>query len=376
MIKMKVLMIGWEFPPKKVGGLGTHCYELLKELRNLVDVTLVLPFMAAMGGIKTLMVPARWIDPYKASYFHSFIDEIKAYNRNIVKTVLDKDIHFDVIHVHDWMGIEAGIKLKHLTGKPLVITFHSTEYDRAVGNPWDRIESIERLGVKEADLIIAVSNLMKNELVEKYGANPNKVAVIYNGISPEEIAPVDHKGLFGRKIVLYLGRLTGQKNPEALIRAIPLVLSKRKDVLFVIAGGGELLPWLADLSVELGVKDYVVFTGKVTEDEKNFLYSVADVFVLPSYSEPFGITVLEAAAKGAVPIISKTVGAGEQVDALEVDFWDVNKMAEYILGVLNHPILRQFMKDNNVSRLSNLSWSRVARQVLKAYKRVSKLEGV
>ncbi len=368
---MNVLMIGWEFPPNKVGGLGTHCYELVKKLKRYVGIKLVLPFKAKVKGVETIEVPARWVDPYKASYSRLFIDSISAYNENIASMVIKKGISFDVIHVHDWLGIKAGVRLKKLTGKPLVITFHSIEFDRSVGNPWDLIASIEKEGVNNADMIIAVSNHMKSELITYYGADPEKVRVVYNGINPEEIQPNNNKGLFGKRVVLYLGRLAGQKNPEAVIRAAPLVLSKRRDVLFVIAGGGGLLPRLADLAVELGVKDHVIFTGKVTEEEKSFLYSIADIFVLPSFSEPFGITVLEATSKGAVPIISKTVGAGEQVDALKVDFWDVNRLAEYILAVLNHPVLAEHMTEVNVKKLAALGWDRVARQVLKVYKEVT-----
>ncbi len=367
---MKVLMIGWEFPPKKVGGLGTHCYELVKELKKMVSIVLVLPFKVKVPGIEVLHVPAVWVDPYKISFAHSFLDSVFAYNHNIVTEVIKRKLDFDVIHVHDWLGIRAGIELKKKTGKPLIITFHSNEYDRTAGHPWEVIRKIEEEGIKEADKIIAVSRLMRDELVKYYNADPRRITVIYNGLNPSEIKLNNHKGLFGNKVVLYLGRLTIQKNPEALIKAIPLVLKKRKDVIFVIAGGGDLLPRLAQLAVELGVKDHVIFTGRVTEEEKDFLYSIADVFVLPSVSEPFGITVLEAASKGAVPIISKTVGAGEQVDALMVDFWDVNKLAEYILGVLNYPILRDHMSKNNIGKLESMSWSRVARRTYKEYRRV------
>ncbi len=368
MMEMKVLVIGWEFPPNLVGGLGTHLHELLKELRKSVDVTLFLPFKASMPGIKIVHVPARWLNAYKST--NGLVDSVLAYNKNIVEYVKTKKLEFDLIHVHDWLGIPAGIGIKKITGKPLVITFHSTEFDRTAGHPWERIAEIEREGLKKADLIIAVSEFMKRQLIEKYSADPSKIKVIYNGINPEEIDANAEKGLFKKKVVLYLGRLEIQKNPETFIRAIPLVLSKRKDVLFVVAGTGGMLPRLADLSVELGVKDHVIFTGRVTEEEKKFLYKIADVFVLPSYSEPFGITVLEATAKGAVPIISKTVGAGERIEALKMDFWDINKLAEYILAILDHPVLGDHIRKENLERLEDLSWSRVARQVLKAYRSV------
>ncbi len=363
-------MIGWEFPPKSVGGLGTHTYELVNELKGLVSISLVLPFKARVEGIRVIPVPARYLNPYKLSFSHSFIDSIRAYNENIVKEVLGKRVKFDIIHVHDWIGVEAGIRLKRLTGRPLVVTFHATEYDRTAGHPWEVIKEIEQRAVNEADGIIAVSNLMKEELIKYYHADPSKIDVIYNGINPTAIDGSSKKGLFGRKVVLYLGRLAIQKNPESLIRAIPLVLEKEKNVVFIIAGSGELLPRLAKLSVDLGVKDHVIFTGRVTDQEKEFLYKISDVFVLPSVSEPFGITVLEAASKGVVPIISKTVGAGEQVDALEVDFWDVNKLAEYILAVMKYPVLGNHVKENNIRRLTGLSWARVARRTLKKYKKV------
>ncbi len=365
---MNVLMIGWEFPPRRVGGLGTHCYELVKELRNLANVTLILPFKARMKGVKILSIPSSWGNAYQ-SFSRSLLDSVMAYNMNIISAVKKTGMKFDVIHAHDWLGIKAGVELKKLTGKPLVITFHSTEWDRSVGHPWDVIENIEKEGVENADQIIAVSNLMKNELVTRYNADQEKIRVVYNGINPSTISINNHKGLFGKKIVLYLGRLEGQKNPEALIRAAKLVLAKRKDVIFIIAGAGGLLPRLAELAVKLGVKDNVIFTGKVSEEEKNFLYSIAHVFVLPSFSEPFGITVLEAASKGAIPIISKRVGAGEQLHALTVDSWDVNKLADYILAVLKYPVLADHLKSINTQKLLDLSWERVARQVMKVYRR-------
>ncbi len=368
---MNVLMIGWEYPPFSIGGLGTHCYWLTRYLADLVDLYFLMPHVGRIkpsnSKMKIIQLPNDWYPFYQAG--RSLFDAVNYYN----KLVVDQSRHldFDLVHVHDWIGINAGVRIKEESLKPLIITFHSTEYDRTAGHPWGWIKDIERRGVENADMIITVSNLMKRELIKIYNADSDKIRVIYNGIDPTEIKPSNKKGLFGKKIVLYLGRLSVQKNVDSFLRAAALVLKKRKDVHFVVSGKGPTLPHLLELVVDLGISKDVTFTGYVNDDERDWLYSIADLYVLPSVSEPFGITVLEAVAHGTPVIVSKTVGASEVLkDTLKVDFWDIEKMASYILASLDYKVLYKELREKGLEELRDITWEEVARRTYNTYKEV------
>jgi glycosyltransferase involved in cell wall biosynthesis len=278
---------------------------------------------------------------------------------------------FDVIHCHDWLTVKAGIELKKRLGIPLVVTFHSTEFDRTANLwPFWWIVAAERDAVLNADLIIAVSERIKRELVEQYGANPFKVRVVYNAIDQSELkseAKKEHLGVSGN-VVLFHGRLSVQKGPEFFLKAAKKVLEKNKGVRFVLSGKGDLLPRLVDLSIELGISDKVTFTGYLPQEQLADLYAVSDVFVLPAVSEPFGITVLEAMAAGVPCVISKTTGVGEIVNhCLRVDFWDVDELANKILGLLNYSELKELVKREAIREVKKFTWEDCASKTLWVY---------
>lgn len=374
-------MLGWEFPPAKTGGLGTHCYELVKNLGTKnVRVNLLIPKRSQntkhnIPNVEIEEVGSVPIMPYNSTrestitfekgYGWNFFKEVEVFNRKCVEAALKKS--FDVIHCHDWITINAGIEIKKRTGKPLVFTVHSTEYDRTANiYPLSDIVNVEKKGVQEADVIITVSKNMKNQLIERYGADPNKIRVIYNGINASKYFGLTAKER--RNIVLFLGRLTNQKGPWFFLNAAKKVLEKKNDVTFVIAGQGDKLPELIKQSLDLGIADHVLFTGYLTEEEMNYAYAMASVYVMPSVAEPFGITALEAVASGTPVIVSKNAGVAEEIKhCFKVDFWDTHEMADKILGILNYPVLGECMRKNCYSEIKRFGWERTADQTIDAY---------
>ncbi len=380
---MKVLMVGWEFPPFRSGGLGTHCYHLTRNLSALgVDLTFLMPknpFKIKCPFMKIVEVdPSLMVGPYSFTpmvsdnYSGNFFDDVWKYNNLAVKYALKES--FDVIHCHDWMTTMAGVEIKRRTGKPLIVTVHSTEYDRT-GNlsPNQWILEREMNAIKAADVVITVSEMMKKQLIERFSADPNKVVVIYNAINMDgwAIGEIAKKHPC-KKVVLFMGRMTIQKGPDFFLKAAKRVLEKNKDVVFVMGGKGDMLPQLIRESISLGISDSVMFLGYIPDNELPHLYAAADVFVLPSVSEPFGITVLESIAAGTPTIISKQSGVKEVVkNTFVVDFWDVDEMANKILGLLHYPHMHAAMKKNGKKEISQYTWGGVAKETLeKAYNRV------
>jgi glycosyltransferase involved in cell wall biosynthesis len=379
---MRVLMLGWEFPPAKTGGLGTHCYELVKALGSKnVSVILLIPKRSQnvkhnIQNVEIEEVGSVSIMPYNSSkevtmtfekgYGWNFFKEVEAFNRKCVEIALKKN--FDAIHCHDWITINAGIEIKKRTGKPLIFTIHSTEYDRTANiYPLSNIVDIEKRGVQEADIIITVSKTMKNQLIERYGADPNKTKVIYNGINASKyfgLTPKERKN-----IVLFFGRLTNQKGPYFFLKTAKEVLDKRNNVTFVVAGQGEKLPELIKQSLELNIADHVLFTGYLSEEEVNYAYSMADVYVMPSVAEPYGITALEAIASGTPVILSKNSGVAEEIKhCFKVDFWDTHETANKILGILDYSVLGECMRKNSYHEIKNFGWERTAGQTIDVYR--------
>jgi glycogen synthase len=379
---MKVLMLGWEFPPAKTGGLGTHCFELVKNLGSKsVNVILLIPKRSQnikhnIPNVEIDEVGSVAIMPYNTTkestmtfekgYGWNFFNEIDAYNKKCVELAMTKS--FDVIHCHDWITVNAGIEIKRRTGKPLVITMHSTEYDRTANiYPQDRILEIERRGIQEANLIITVSKTMKAQLIEKFGANPDKIRVIYNGINASNYFGLTQKDR--KNMVLFLGRLTNQKGPYFFLKAAKEVLEKKSDVNFVMAGQGEKLPELIKMSFTMGIADHVIFTGYLSEEEINYAYAKANVYVMPSVSEPYGITALEAAASGTPIIVSKNAGVAEEIKhCFKVDFWDTHEIAKMILGILNYSVLGECMRKNSYAEIKSFGWERTADQTIDVYR--------
>lgn len=382
---MKILMLGWEFPPFRSGGLGTHCYHLTKSLASFgVKITFLMPknpFKIKSDFMKIVEIdPALMIGPYSftemvgENYGWNFFDDVWKYNALCVRYAMRED--FDFIHCHDWLTSIAGVEIKKRTGKPLVLTMHSTEYDRTGSlspNKW--IVDREANAVRVADVIIAVSEMMKRQLIERYNADPNKIVVIYNAIDYDNWAASEVRRVFpDKKIVLFMGRLTIQKGPDFFLKAAKKVLEKNQDVRFVIGGKGDMLPQIIREAVAMGIADKVMFLGYVPESELPRLYASADVFVLSSVSEPFGITVLEAIASKTPTVISKQSGVRELVkNTFTVDFWDVNEMANKILALVTYPSLHKTMKEMGIEEVKGYTWTKVAQETIdKAYKRVAK----
>jgi glycogen synthase len=378
-------MIGWEFPPAKTGGLGTHCYELVKNLgTKSVSVILLIPKRTLsvkhdLPNVEIEEVGSVSIMPYNSTkesatifdkgYGWNLFNEVAAYNRKCVEVALKKS--FDVIHCHDWMTINAGIEIKRRTGKPLVFTMHSTEYDRTANlGPMSDIVETERWGMQEADIVITNSKQMKQQLTERYGIDGNKIVVVYNGINASRYFGLTQKER--RNIVLFLGRLTNQKGPNFFLNTAREVLDKKKDVTFVVAGQGEKLPELIKQSLALGIADHVLFTGYLSEEEINYAYAMADVYVMPSVAEPYGITALEAVASGTPVIVSKNAGVAEEVKhCFKTDFWDTHEMANKILGILKYPVLGECMRKNSYMEIKNFGWDRTADQTIDVYRRLA-----
>ncbi len=288
---------------------------------------------------------------------------------------------FGVVHAHDWMTFEAAMAVAAATGRPLVVQIHSTELDRAGANANGRIMELERQGMMAADRVIAVSYKTKTQLIEKYGIDPRKIEVVYNatdvpgagGAGGRSASVDEHKPLRKKqKTVLFLGRLTEQKGPDYFLRAAQKVLSVEPDVKFVIAGKGDLLDDLKELAGELGIKKKVVFTGFLKKDPVSKAFKAADVYVMPSLSEPFGIAPLEALAHDVPVIISKQSGVAEVLKhVLKVDFWDTEDLANKILAVLRHPPLAQTLRERGQEEVRQLSWDDSARRIVEVYEELA-----
>ena len=419
---MKVLMFGWEFPPHISGGLGTACYGLTKGLSELSDVKVTFVVPKAFGdedqselqliGANNIAINQREIQfndiqkkieyleinspivPYiseeefwklkstkysketkfvqtngefkidfTGTYGGNLFQEIKNYA--IVSEVIAKNNSFDIIHAHDWLA-------KNISGKPLIIHVHATEFDRSGGNVNPGVYAVEREGMEMADKIIAVSNLTRKTIIEKYNISPKKVTTVYNAVEP--LIPPNNsilkKGV-NEKVVTFLGRITMQKGPEYFIEAAYLILKKMNNVRFVMAGSGDMMDAMIARVAELGITDNFHFTGFLHGNDVIQMLEMTDVFVMPSVSEPFGIVPLEAMQSGVPVIISNQSGVAEVVEnALKIDFWDTHAMADSIYGILNYPSLAKIFKEEGKEEVKNLKWLNSAQQVHKIYKSI------
>ena len=295
----------------------------------------------------------------------NFFEAVHRYNQLVVakvKAVAKAEGKFDFIHAHDWLTMEAATVLKEEMGVPMVLTIHSTEYDRSgwiYPNQW--FIDIERKGMEKADRIIAVSHFTKLVIVEKYGINPDIISVVHNAVYP---IPEGKK----QDIVLFLGRLTIQKGAEFFLKAARKVLDYEPDVCFVVAGAGDMLPSLVDQAVDLGISNHVIFTGCLTEEEVKHIYVISSVYVMPSVSEPFGITALEAISAGTPTIASKTAGIAETFkNCLKVDFWDTDEIATKIVSLLRYESLRKSLSENGKQEVELFTWDNVAGKTLDVY---------
>jgi glycosyltransferase involved in cell wall biosynthesis len=403
---MKVLMLGWEFPPVYSGGLGTACYGLTKGLsHHNVQVTFVMPtgpgniqgeyvkLLVAdkllkdnikIKQIESLLVPYLTSKAYEADYAllmkkdgaagvlygRNMFDEVYRYSERVKMVAMVED--FDIIHAHDWMTYQAGIKAKNISGKPLVLHIHATEFDRTGGNNLNQyVYDVERQGFHEADRILAVSNYTKNMVVRHYGIPPEKVTVVHNAVEFKE--QPDYHIDKQEKLVLFLGRITLQKGPDYFIDAAKKVLDEDPSIKFMFVGSGDMELRMIEKAAQMGISKNVLFAGFLTGDDVNKVYHMADVYVMPSVSEPFGITPLEAMKSGTPVIISKQSGVSEVINhVLKVDFWDVDDIASKILAVIHYRTLNNELKHHGSIEVKKFNWDVPAEKCLRVYEELTR----
>ena len=398
-------MLGWELPPHNSGGLGVACLNMAKALsKEGTDIEFVIPYQDKETKFDFMdVLPATSIDPihrygngaYESRLISQKIipttDQEMLSIRDIQKSYCDyvekhlKESKPDVVHAHDWLTYEAGILAKKEYGLPLIAHVHATEYDRAGmqrGNPL--IHEIEYEGLMMADRIIAVSETTKRIIHEKYHIPLNKIEVIYNSLDEDyekndyEFADDAYRSIKrlkddGYTIISTVGRFTIQKGLQNLMHAAALAIKKNPKLLFVFAGNGEEFNELISLSAELGIARNVVFTGFIRGTNLRDIYSISDIFVMSSISEPFGLTALEAAHHGDALILTKQSGVSEIIwSAMKYDFWDQKKLAEEILAIAGNNTLRQSLQDNVKKEYHQISWDKVAKKCLKVYNKIVK----
>ena len=305
-------------------------------------------------------------DAGSGEYGGNLMDQVEAYARFATRAGLCES--FDVIHAHDWMTFPAGLMLARRTGRPLVVHVHSTEFDRSGEHVNQQVYDIERRGMHGAIRVITVSRLTKNIVTNRYGISPSKVSVVYNGIKTDPVAqgisPIGRR----EKIVLYMGRITFQKGPEYFIRSAARVLQVMKDVRFVIAGSGDMYKRCIELAAELGIGHKILFTGFLRGRDIDRVFSMANLYVMPSVSEPFGIAPLEALSHDVPVLISKSSGVSEVLThALKVDFWDTEAMADKMVAVLKHPPLSQTLRRHAAMEVRRLTWQDAAAKCHRVY---------
>lgn len=392
---MKILMLGWELPPHNSGGLGVACYQLCKSLASKgADIDFVLPYSADHNidfmrikathpqDVLTVTQTSGAYDSFK--YVHSdgnieWVDMFgqQAYYETAIERIVE-EAEFDVIHAHDWLTFRAGIRAREKSGKPLIVHVHSIESDRAgggSGNPL--VREIEATTMLLADQVIAVSNHTKLAIVREYNIPADKIQVVHNSIDLDDVVPLDDNNAYeyldfmkaqGYQVVVNIGRLTIQKGLPNLLRAAKAVVECEPKTLFLIVGSGEQEWELLELAADLGIAQNVIFAGFQRGKRWRDAYAIGDLFVLPSISEPFGLTPLEAAGYGTPALISRQSGVSEILkNALKVDFWDVDEMANQIVAVVRNNVLRDCIHANVLKEYEDLSWGPAADKLFAAY---------
>ncbi|AAT43824.1 glycosyltransferase family 4 protein [Picrophilus oshimae] len=375
---MKVSVIGWELPPAFAGGLGIHTINLYSILSNIIDIDLYVPYSKKLLDVYPFNVKKVGFYNYKSYYdfssmrFNTFMDEIMYYNSRVIEDFDPENV--DLIHAHDWITYPAGIYLKKKYNIPLIVTVHSTEFDRS-GNffPQKSIMDIESSGIKNADRVIAVSNLTKKTIVQNYNADPEKIDVIYNGIDDSFLKnPV--RSYEKTNIILYFGRITTQKGPKFFLEAAYKSLKINNNIKFVMAGTGDQLDEMIKLSKSYGIYDNFYFPGFVPEELAMWYYRNADAFILPAVSEPFGMSVIEAMSAGTPVIISRTTGVGESLlNVLTADFWDTDLISDYILNLVDYRSLRTVLGTNGQMEAKLFTWNKTAMKTLEVYRSLCRM---
>lgn len=400
---MNILMLGWELPPHNSGGLGVACYYMSKALAlQGAQIDFVVPYTAHHPKTEFMTIhaasPLKPLGNYGAmgvydSHLYqgalrepddTSLGDMRSVQRRYIQFVeqLVQDHPPDAIHAHDWLTMEAGVRAKELTGAPLIAHVHATEFDRSgehYGNPL--VHEIEQQGLLMADRIIAVSNITKSLIVQKYGIPADKIEVMYNAIDVESLgnyaydrrtyAYLESLRDEGYTVITTLTRLTVQKGLTHFIRAAARASEKHDKLLFLLAGDGEQRNELLQLSADLGIADKVFFTGFVRGKQWRDAYNVADIFVMSSVSEPFGLTALEAAHHDTALIITRQSGVGEVLhNIFRYDFWDTDVLADQMVGIATSFALQQELKKNIKREYARLSWTSVAKQYMTMYQRI------
>ncbi len=426
-------MFGWEFPPHIAGGLGTACYGMTRGLaRNGVEVSFVVPHaygdedqrfihivnasdVDALYGatgceaddilekmsfihIDSNMVP--YISPEEYDEYHkqyvqsgkrvwsttdvwkqrytfsgkygaNLMEEVARYAVVAAQVAKELEGQFDVIHAHDWLTYYAGIAAKRVSGKPLVVHMHATEYDRSGENINTQTYAIERAGMMAADRVMAVSNLTRNIVINRYGIPAEKVVTVHNAVRfAENSTEAPERGVKD-KIVTFLGRITYQKGPDYFVEAAAKVLKRLPDVRFVMAGSGDMMNHIIRRVARLGIADRFHFTGFLRGEDVHKMFQLSDVYVMPSVSEPFGISPLEAMRSNVPVIISKQSGVAEVLDyAVKVDYWDVDALADAIYGLIKYPALSNMFSSKGLEEVTNLKWNDAAAKIKTVYETV------
>ena len=425
-------MFGWEFPPHIAGGLGTACYGMTRGLaRNGVEVVFVMPraygdedqrFVRVVNAsdvetigtrdhefseellekvsfihIDSNMLPYispeeyaayhdefvrsgrthEWTDVWKQRYTFSgkyganLMEEVARYAMVAAQVAKDLEGQFDVIHAHDWLTYFAGIAAKRVSGKPLVVHMHATEFDRSGENTNRRVYAIEKAGMQAADRVIAVSELTRRIVIGKYGILADKVVTVHNAVrfgESEEAAP---ERAVKDKVVTFLGRITYQKGPDYFVEAAAKVLQRVSDVRFVMAGSGDLMNHVVRRVAQLGIADRFHFTGFLKGGKVQRMFRLSDVYVMPSVSEPFGISPLEAMRSGVPVNISRQSGVAEVLDyAIKVNYWDVDALADAIYGLLTYPALGRMFASKGLEEVTGLKWTNAAAKIKTVYETV------
>ncbi|HQH19536.1 MAG TPA: glycosyltransferase family 4 protein [Bacteroidales bacterium] len=426
---MKVLMFGWEFPPHITGGLGTACYGLSKALlKQDVEILFVVPKaygdesqdaarLINASDIKidisnrvfqnywkqiTYMEIGSNLIPYVSpeeferlisnsifdhtdvnssifqehfmftgKYGKDLMTEVSRYA--LIASVIAGSNHFDVIHAHDWLTYPAGIAAKKISGKPLVVHVHATEFDRSGENINQNVYDIERKGMEAADNVITVSNYTRQIVIDRYGINPDKVITVYNAVEPPiNNVVVEAKKHIKEKVVTFLGRVTFQKGPDYFVEAAYKVLQKDKNVRFVMAGQGDMLNRMIKRVAQLRISDRFHFTGFLKGSDVDRMFALSDVYVMPSVSEPFGISPLEALRSNVPVVISKQSGVSEILKyALKVDFWDIDALSDSIYGLLHYKALSNMFMHYGKAEVDDLKWDDSALKVKSIYELMS-----
>ena len=420
---MRVLMFGWEFPPHIAGGLGTACEGIVKGLAyNGVETLFVMPNASGdedqsattilnasdvavqnvsstveefINKVKFFYVDSNivpYVDPdeyfaaiekglsqatvgfgqkfkFSGKYGANLMEEVSRYAQVGGTIAMQHKDEFDVIHAHDWLTYLAGIAAKELTGKPLVVHVHATSYDRGDEKHMDsRVLDIEKKGMMAADRVVTVSDLTRGIVINKYGIDPAKVVTVHNAVDFSGRENIEVERGVKDKVVTFLGRITFQKGPEYFIDAAAKVLKRTKGVRFVMAGSGDMMNRAIRQVARLGISDRFHFTGFLRGAEVQKMFALSDVYIMPSVSEPFGISPLEAMRTGVPSIISHQSGAAEVLKyALKVDFWDVDALADDIYALVSYPALTEFASKQGFDEVNQLKWNGATAKLKKVY---------